>query len=94
MSVATPHGRLEVVRQGLSSGPALLTFHDLALNHVTNFKKLFDSPSLGLLSSHFSVYHVNAPGQEPGADKMSAEEYFPSIEQLSECVEHICHFFG
>ena len=94
VSVATPHGRCEVVKEGHVSGASIITLHDLGLNHVTNFKKLFSSPSLDMLSSHFTIYHVNAPGQELGADAMSEDESYPSMEQLSECVEHICHFFG
>jgi len=96
VSVATPHGRLEVVREGVtsSSAPVLITFHDLGLNHVTNFRKLFDSQSMGLIMSHFTIYHVNAPGQEPGADRLSEDETYPDMEQLSESLEYICHHFG
>ena len=96
ISVKTPHGSVEVAREGLSLGtaPVLITFHDLGLNHITNFKKLFDSPSMGLILTHFTVLHVNAPGQEPGAKAMEEEEPFPNMEQLSESVEYICHHFG
>ena len=96
MSVNTPHGSVEVAREGLSLGstPVLITVHDLGLNHITNYKKLFDSPSMGLVLTHFAVIHVNAPGQEPGAASMSEDDPFPNMEQLSECVEYICHHFG
>ena len=96
MSVNTPHGAVVVAREGLELGtaPVLITFHDLGLNHITNFKKLFDSPSMGLVLTHFTVIHVNAPGQEPGALAMTEEESFPNMEQLSESVEYICHHFG
>ena len=47
-----------------------------------------------LVLSHFCVYHINAPGQEPGADLMSEEEVFPDMEELSQSVEYICHHFG
>ena len=34
----TPHGRIRVVRDGNLAGPAFITFHDLGLNHLSNFK--------------------------------------------------------
>ena len=49
---------------------------------------------MGLVLSHFTIYHVNAPGQEAGAAPMMDDETYPSIEELSESVEYICHHFG
>lgn len=94
--ISSPHGQLEVIREGITSchAPAIITFHDLGLNHITNYKKLFESQSMGLVLSHFTIYHVNAPGQEPGAAPMMDDLMYPSIEELSESVEYICHHFG
>ena len=36
--VSTPHAVLRVAREGNITGPVIITFHDLGLNHVTNFK--------------------------------------------------------
>ena len=34
----TPHGTVQVVKDGNLSGPAMITFHDLGLNGVANFQ--------------------------------------------------------
>ena len=36
--VSTPHAVLTVAREGNITGPVIITFHDLGLNHLTNFK--------------------------------------------------------
>ena len=38
--ISSPHGQLEVIREGITSchAPAIITFHDLGLNHITNYK--------------------------------------------------------
>ena len=37
-TVSTPQAVLRVARQGRQAGPVIITFHDLGLNHLTNFK--------------------------------------------------------
>ena len=46
------------------------------------------------LLSHFSIYHINAPGQEQGAALIPADMPYPTMEQLSEVVEYVCHNYG
>ena len=55
---------------------------------------MFSSPEMSLVLSQFCVYHINGPGQEPGADLVGEDEIFPDMEQLSQSVEFICHHFG
>ena len=57
-------------------------------------QKLFSSPEMSRVLAQFCVYHINAPGQEPGADSMGEDQVFPDMEQLSQSVEFICHHFG
>ena len=40
VTISSPHGKLEVVKDGVisSPAPAIITFHDLGLNHITNYK--------------------------------------------------------
>ena len=64
-----------------------------SLGHVTSCSPLI-GPSLGLVTGHFTIYHVSWPGQEPGAAALEEQEPFPSMEQLSESLEYICHHFG
>jgi len=93
-TLVTSHGRVKVVREGNLAGPAFITFHDLGLNHLSNFKKFFNSQSMSMILSHFCIYHINAPGQEPGSAVIPAEVSYPTMEQLSEVVEYVCHNYG
>lgn len=93
--VTSPHGVVTVWRGGNLAGPALITFHDIGLDHATNYGKFFNSQAMSAVASHFCIYHLNAP--KPAATSSSvdidAPEY-PSLEQLSEAVEYICHHYG
>ena len=62
-----PHGRVHVAIQGEMGKPAIVTYHDIGLNHATQFQGYFNFPDVQTLLRHFSVYHVNAVGQEEGA---------------------------
>ena len=40
----------------------------------------------------FCVYHVTAPGMEPGADELPDDFTYPTMDQLSEQVCWLIHF--
>ncbi|XP_064641167.1 protein NDRG3-like isoform X11 [Lineus longissimus] len=65
--IDTAVGVLHVAVQGDRSKPAILTYHDLGLNHMTCFQGFFNFADMQPLLRHFCVYHVNAPGQQEGA---------------------------
>jgi len=90
----TAHGQVRVAREGNPTGPAFITFHDMGLNHLSNYKNFFNCQSMAPVLSHFSIYHINAPGQETGAEAIPADMPYPSMEQLSEVVEYVCHNYG
>jgi len=91
-TLTTPHGPVLVARDGNPLGPAIITFHDLGLNHLSNFQAFFASPYMSAVLAKFSIYHINAPGQEMGAEDLSVP--YPSIDQLSQIVEYVCHNYG
>jgi len=66
-TVLTPHGNVHVAIQGSVGKPAIITYHDIGLNHTTQFQGFFNYPDMQTLLKHFSVYHINAVGQEDGA---------------------------
>ena len=37
-TLTTPHGQIKVAREGNPLGSAFITFHDLGLNHLSNYK--------------------------------------------------------
>ena len=62
--VPTRHGPVTVTAQGADrSRPALVTYHDVGLNHRTCFQPLFvcAGPRSDLVS-RFCAYHIDAPG--------------------------------
>jgi len=91
-TLTSPHGPILVARDGNPVGPAIVTFHDLGLNHLSNFQAFFSSPYMAGVLARFSIYHINAPGQESGAEDLSVP--YPSIDQLSQIVEYVCHNYG
>lgn len=90
----TGKGKMCVAVTGNPTGPALITFHDLALNYLSNFQTFFSTPAMSAVVSRFCIYHVNAPGQEEGARDLSTDAPYPTLDQLSEMVEYVCHNYG
>ncbi|KAI4824714.1 hypothetical protein KUCAC02_013209 [Chaenocephalus aceratus] len=67
--VETAHGVLHVTMRGVAKGnrPTILTYHDIGLNHKSCFNSLFNYEDMQEITQHFSVLHVDAPGQQENA---------------------------
>lgn len=100
--VETPYGNFHVAIQGDRSKVAILTFHDIGLNHVTCFQGFFNFSDIQPILKHFCVYHVNAPGQEEGSLHLKPEHdvlgnpeslgnrfVYPTMDQLADAIQHI-----
>lgn len=72
---------------------ALVTFHDIGLNH-TSFKEFFKNEYNVQFYDKFTVYHIDAPGQEIGAEKMAAEYQYPSLEKMAEMLGPVLEHFA
>ncbi|KAJ6663166.1 hypothetical protein lerEdw1_010759 [Lerista edwardsae] len=72
--VETVHGSVHVTMCGTPRGnrPAILTYHDIGLNHKTCFNPLFNFEDMQEITHHFAVCHVDAPGQHDGAASFPA----------------------
>jgi len=92
--VQTAKGRILVVRQGDPRKPVIITYHDLGLNYSTNFQTFFNSGAMGSVCDTFCIYHVIAPGQEPGAEDLPEGFCYPTMDELSEQVEYVMHYYG
>jgi len=106
--ILTPHGHVHVAVQGAIGKPAFITFHDIGLNHITQFQGFFNFPDMQTLLKHFAVYHINAVGQEEGAaplpqvyatspktDAQLPDIYkYPTMDELAETVGHVLDFYG
>ncbi|CAB4055035.1 unnamed protein product [Lepeophtheirus salmonis] len=87
--IETDKGSVLVALKGDPSQPALVTYHDLGLNYVSNFQAFFNYPDMAELLRKFYIVHINAPGQEEGAEVYPDTFKYPSLEELAEQINEI-----
>lgn len=93
-TVETDRGPLVVAIQGSRNKPAILTYHDLGLNYISNFQAFFNYIDMRALLENFCVYHVNAPGQEEGAQTLPEDYIYPTIDELASQLTFVLSHFG
>ena len=92
--VKTSQGEFLVSWKGERTKPALLTFHDLGLNAISNFQAFFNYPDASEVLQQFCIFCVNAPGQEEGAPIWPDDKAYPTMEELSEAISEILNHFS
>ncbi|KAI5701411.1 hypothetical protein M8J75_009160 [Diaphorina citri] len=92
--VETDRGSILVAVAGNRGKPAILTYHDLGLNYISNFQAFFNFSDMRSLLENFSVYHVNAPGQEEGAQPLADDYIYPTMDELSNQLLFVLSYFG
>ncbi|KAJ4951849.1 hypothetical protein NE237_028681 [Protea cynaroides] len=93
--VHTGCGPVSVAVFGDQDKPALVTYPDLALNHMSCFQGLFFCPeAASLLLDNFCIYHISPPGHELGAAPISPDIPVPSVDDLADQVADVLDFFG
>lgn len=94
--VDTPQGRIHCTMKGVPKAerPVILTIHDIGLNHKTCWDSLFNHEDMSEIMQHFAVCHVDAPGQQEGANTFSTGYEYPSMDQLSETLPLVLKHFG
>ncbi|GAB2268332.1 NuDeL-like protein [Dionaea muscipula] len=93
--VETGHGSVSVIVYGDQDKPALLTYPDLALNHMSCFQGLFFFPeAASLLLHNFCIYHITPPGHELGATVICPDDPLSSVEDMADQILEILNFFG
>ncbi|XP_071812373.1 protein NDRG3-like isoform X2 [Apostichopus japonicus] len=91
--VSTEWGNVLVAVQGEKTKPAIVTFHDIGLNHVTCFQSFFNYADMQPILKHFCVYHINAIGQEQGAPQLPDGFQYPTMDQLADVVLAVLKHF-
>ncbi|XP_030327282.1 protein NDRG4 isoform X2 [Strigops habroptila] len=94
--IETPYGLLHVVIRGSPKGnrPAILTYHDVGLNHKLCFNTFFNYEDMQEITKHFVVCHVDAPGQQTGASQFPQGYQYPSMDQLAAMIPSVVQHFG
>ncbi|KAJ1259599.1 hypothetical protein BS78_10G168100 [Paspalum vaginatum] len=102
--IQTNHGSVSVAIYGDHDKPALITYPDIALNHMSCFQGLLFCPeAASLLLHNFCIYHISPPGHEvSGAccySELGAAPILPStpvasVDDLADQVADVLDFFG
>uniref|UniRef100_A0A8C6NW67 NDRG family member 4 n=1 Tax=Nothobranchius furzeri TaxID=105023 RepID=A0A8C6NW67_NOTFU len=87
---------LHVVIRGAPKGnkPAILTYHDVGLNHKLCFNPFFNNEDMQEITKHFVICHVDAPGQQVGAAQFPQGFQYPTMDQLAGMLPTVVQHFG
>ncbi|XP_059634851.1 protein NDL1 isoform X2 [Cornus florida] len=92
--VKTGRGSVSVIVYGDEDKPALVTYPDLALNHMSCFQGLFFCPeAASLLLHNFCIYHISPPGHELGAAAICSDDPVPSVDDLADQIIEVLNHF-
>jgi len=92
--VRTGCGSVSVIVYGDQDKPALVTYPDLALNHMSCFQGLFFCPeAASLLLHNFCIYHINPPGHELRAAAICQDNPVPSVDDLADQILDVLNYF-
>ncbi|XP_066369874.1 protein NDL1-like isoform X2 [Miscanthus floridulus] len=93
--IQTNHGSVSVAIYGDHDKPALITYPDIALNHMSCFQGLLFCPeAASLLLHNFCIYHISPPGHELGAAPILSSTPVASVDDLADQIADVLDFFG
>lgn len=95
-SIETPYGMVTVTIQGSPKPkrPAIVTFHDVGMDHKMCFETLFNNEDMYEIVKNFVVCHIDAPGQEEGAAVYPVGYQYPSLDQLAETIPCVLQYLN
>jgi pimeloyl-ACP methyl ester carboxylesterase len=92
--VETERGNVTVAIKGDRSKPAILTYHDLGMNYISNFQAFFNYPDMAEVVQNFCIFHVNAPGMEEAAAVLPEDFEYPTMDELADQVNEVINHFA
>jgi len=94
--IETSYGSVCVAHQGADhhNRPVIITYHDIGLNHVSNFQAFFNFIDMKLLLQSFCVFHVNSPGMEENGPQLPDNYVYPTMDELAEQIATVCKFYS
>ncbi|CAF0744891.1 unnamed protein product [Adineta steineri] len=87
--ISTRYGYVLVTQQGKPDRTPIVTYHDVGYNSATQFHHFFAFNEMAAITDNFTIYHINAPGQEDRANPLPATSVYPSMEELAETVNDV-----
>lgn len=91
--IETKYGPMKYYLYGDIKNTAILTYHDIGLNHINCFAKFFNMAFQDKFFEQFCVVHIDAPGHQKDASSVKDVPYF-DMDELSEQVEQLCTHLG
>ncbi|CAF0764533.1 unnamed protein product, partial [Didymodactylos carnosus] len=89
INIPTHYGVVQVNKQGAANRTVIVTYHDIAYNSATQFHQFFSFTEMAPITQSFTIYHINALGQEDQAKPLSSNQPYPTMEQLAETVQDV-----
>ena len=94
--VRTNKGDISVAVQGdrTKKRTPLITLHDIGQDHVKCFQSYFSFHQVKPLLNHFTIYHINFPGQQEDAEELPDNYSYPSMEEMGDVVSGVVDYLG
>ncbi|CAF1011318.1 unnamed protein product [Rotaria sordida] len=87
--ISTKYGHLIITQQGPPDRPVIVTYHDVGYNSATQFHQFFSYPEMSPVTEHFTIYHINAPGQDEQANLLPTSFVYPTMDQLAVTINDV-----
>ncbi|KAI1717498.1 ndr family domain-containing protein [Ditylenchus destructor] len=94
--VHTTFGQVKVSIYGEASSQKhpIVTFHDIGMDSEATFQNFFRFESAATFLKKFTIYNINAPGQESDAQPFPENHTYPSLDELVHLVGYIVNHYG
>ena len=95
-TVRTSKGDILVAIQGdrTKKGNALVTLPDIGQNHITCYQSFFCFHQFKPVTDHFTVYHINFPGQNDNAPALPDDYVYPTMDEMASVLGEVFNYFS